>query len=171
VKLYRRFVADRTVWTHLVMVSAPGLAFCARFVEAHEPVGVQALCSELAVEGFDEGVIRRFAGAVARCVGRLVNVIQCGADAFLPTLPEFGFLPSMRLDMIANGVAWAITSSPTGGGCVVWKAEVIGLAFVGVVGLAGLFRVGPAAARASSRGYVCVNDDSDLVPLGAEGCA
>lgn len=60
-KLYRRFVADRTVWTHLIVVSAPSLAFCARFVEAQEPVGVQAFGPELAVEAFDEGVVGRLA--------------------------------------------------------------------------------------------------------------
>ena len=64
-KLYRRFVADRTVRTHLVVVSMPSLAFCARLVEAEEPVRVQALRSELAVERFDERVV----GSIARsCV-------------------------------------------------------------------------------------------------------
>src|SRR5215210_2135537 len=58
-KLYRRFVADRAVRTHLIVVSTPSLAFCARLVEAHEPVRVQTLRSEFAVERFDEGVISR----------------------------------------------------------------------------------------------------------------
>src|SRR5260221_3676763 len=59
-KLDRRFVADRTVWTHLVVVSTPSLAFCARLVERKEPIRVQTFGSELAVERFDEGVVGRF---------------------------------------------------------------------------------------------------------------
>jgi hypothetical protein len=35
------------MWTDLVVVSAPSLAFPGRVVEAHEPVGAQALCPEL----------------------------------------------------------------------------------------------------------------------------
>ena len=61
-KLYRRFVADRAMGPHLVVVSTPSLAFSPRVVEAHEPVGVQALGSELAVERLDEGVVGRLAG-------------------------------------------------------------------------------------------------------------
>ena len=60
-KLYRRFVADGTVWSYLVVVSTPSLAFFPCLVEAHEPVGVQALGPELAVERLDEGVVGRFA--------------------------------------------------------------------------------------------------------------
>ena len=59
-KLYRRFVADRTVWTHLVVVSTPSLAFSPRVVEAHGPVRVEAFCPEFAVERFDEGIVGRF---------------------------------------------------------------------------------------------------------------
>ena len=47
--------------TNLVVVSTPSLAFCARLVEAQEPVCVQAFDPELAVEGFDEGVVGWFA--------------------------------------------------------------------------------------------------------------
>ena len=60
-KLHRRFVADRTVWTHLVVVSTPSLAFCAGFVEAQKPIRIQAFRSELAVERFDEGIVGRLA--------------------------------------------------------------------------------------------------------------
>ena len=60
-KLHRRLVADRAVWTHLVVVSMPSLAFCPRLVEAQEPVRVQAFGPELAVERFDEGIVRRLA--------------------------------------------------------------------------------------------------------------
>ena len=60
-KLHRRFIADRAVRTHLIVVSTPSLAFSTCFVEAQEPVGVQAFGSELAVERLDEGVVSRFA--------------------------------------------------------------------------------------------------------------
>ena len=60
-KLHRRFIADRAVRTHLVVVSTPSLAFSTCFVEAQEPVGIQAFGSELAVERLDEGIVSRFA--------------------------------------------------------------------------------------------------------------
>src|SRR5205809_4639624 len=60
-KFYRRFVADRTVWANLVVVYTPSLAFSLRLVEAEEPVRVQTLGSELAVERLDEGIVRRLA--------------------------------------------------------------------------------------------------------------
>ena len=50
------------VRAHLVVVSTPSLAFSSRLVEAEEPVGVQALRTELAVQAFDEGVVGRLAG-------------------------------------------------------------------------------------------------------------
>ena len=56
------FVADRAVRLHLVVVSTPSLAFSPCLVEAQEPVGVQALGSEFAVQTLDEGVVGRFAG-------------------------------------------------------------------------------------------------------------
>src|SRR4029077_11672473 len=56
-KLHRRLVADRAMRTNLIVVSTPSLAFCARLVEAQEPVCVQPCDQELAVEGFDEGVV------------------------------------------------------------------------------------------------------------------
>ena len=59
-KLHRRFVADRAVWTNLVIVSTPSLAFLARLVEALEPVGVQTLGPKLPIQVFDEGVVGGF---------------------------------------------------------------------------------------------------------------
>lgn len=49
------------MWPHLVIVSTPNLAFSDR-VEAHEPVLVRALRPELAVEAFDERIVRGRAG-------------------------------------------------------------------------------------------------------------
>jgi hypothetical protein len=57
----RHFVADRAVWSNLVVVSTPSLAFSLRRVEAQEPGGVQALGSNLAIERIDEGIVRRLA--------------------------------------------------------------------------------------------------------------
>jgi hypothetical protein len=51
------------VRSFLVVVSTPSLAFSARIVEAHEPVRVEALCSELAVERFDERIVGRLPGS------------------------------------------------------------------------------------------------------------
>ncbi len=45
----------------LVVVSTPSLAFSPRVVEGHEPVCVQTLRSELAVERFNEGIVGRLA--------------------------------------------------------------------------------------------------------------
>ncbi len=68
----RRLVADRAVGSDLVIVSTPSLHFFARVVKRHEPVGVQALRPELAVEAFDEGVIRRLAFRV-RLLAKIKN--------------------------------------------------------------------------------------------------
>lgn len=59
------------MWPHLVVVAAARLAFSDRVVEAHEPVLVQALHAERAVEGLDERVVGRLAMAaeVERDVG------------------------------------------------------------------------------------------------------
>ena len=56
---YRGFVPDGAVWADLVVVPAPFLHVRPGIVKAEEPVGVQALGPELAVEGLDEGVVRR----------------------------------------------------------------------------------------------------------------
>ena len=44
------FVADRAVWSLLIVVSTPSLAFSSGVVEGHEPMRVQTLRPELAVE-------------------------------------------------------------------------------------------------------------------------
>ncbi len=56
----RHVVTDRAVRTDLVVVSAPSLQLFARIRKVHEPVGVQALRSELAVKGLDEAIVRGF---------------------------------------------------------------------------------------------------------------
>lgn len=55
-QLDRGLVTDRAVKPDFVGVSTPSPHLGLRVVKAHEPVGVQALGSELAVEAFDEGV-------------------------------------------------------------------------------------------------------------------
>ena len=59
VKHCRHLVADRAVRSHLVVVSTPSLAFSPRLVEAEEPVGVQALRPELAVQALTARIVRR----------------------------------------------------------------------------------------------------------------
>ena len=49
------------MWPELVIVSTPILQFYPRVVKAHEPVGVQALGAEFAIETFDVAVVRRLA--------------------------------------------------------------------------------------------------------------
>ena len=49
--------------SHLVVVSAPSLAVSRCVVAAHEPVLVQALRPELAVERLDERIVRSPAGS------------------------------------------------------------------------------------------------------------
>jgi len=61
-KRRRHEIADRAVRSDLVVALTPSLAFSARFVEAEEPVHVQTFSAELAVQAFDEGVVRRLAG-------------------------------------------------------------------------------------------------------------
>ena len=69
--------------TDLVVVSTPSLAFSACLVEAEEPVGVQALGAELAVQALDEGVVDRLAGPaeVERDAAQLGPQIELAADA------------------------------------------------------------------------------------------
>ena len=67
------------MWLHLVIVSAPSLAFSDRVVEAHEPVPVQAFRPELAIERFDERVVGRLARSAeveghSTCIGPQVEV-------------------------------------------------------------------------------------------------
>ena len=47
----------------LVVVVAPSLQLFGRICKRQEPVSVQTLGPEAAVEGFDEGVVRGLAGA------------------------------------------------------------------------------------------------------------
>jgi hypothetical protein len=49
------------VRTNFVIVSTPFLAYSAHLVERHEPVCIQALSPKLAVRGFNEGIVGRFA--------------------------------------------------------------------------------------------------------------
>jgi hypothetical protein len=56
-KLFRHSVGDGAVRTHLIVVSTPSLAFSPCLVEAEEPVGIQALRPEFAVQGLDEDVL------------------------------------------------------------------------------------------------------------------
>ena len=53
--------ADRAMWPELVIVSTPILHLCPCIVKAHEPVRIQALGAELAVETFDVAVVGRLA--------------------------------------------------------------------------------------------------------------
>jgi len=46
-KLHWRFIADGTVWTHLIIVSTLILAFSTRLVEAEEPIRIQTFRSDL----------------------------------------------------------------------------------------------------------------------------
>lgn len=69
------------MWPNFVVVSAPSLAFSHRVVEAHEPVLVQALRPELAVEAFDERVVGRLArpAEVERhvsCIGPQIEIAR-----------------------------------------------------------------------------------------------
>jgi len=54
-------VADRAVWAFRVVVSTPSLQIFGRICERQEPVDVQTFSPEPAIEGFDEGVVRRLA--------------------------------------------------------------------------------------------------------------
>src|SRR4051812_3218379 len=113
-KLYRRSVADRTVRTHLVVVSMPSLAFYTRLVEAEEPVRVQALRSELAVERFDERVVSRLAWPaeverhafdVGPEVELLADKLGSVIDADRPGVAELRGATFERLDDIASPIA------------------------------------------------------------------
>jgi hypothetical protein len=51
-------MADCAVRSLLIVVSAPSLQLFGRVCKRQEPVGVQALGPELAVDGLDEGIVR-----------------------------------------------------------------------------------------------------------------
>ena len=57
----RRLIADRPVRADLVVVSEPILHLCPRIGKRQEPVGVQALAAEPAVERLYERTVRRLA--------------------------------------------------------------------------------------------------------------
>ena len=57
-KYHRDLVVDRAVWSVFIVPSSTNLAFRARIVQRQEPVLVEALAADLAVEGFHEGIVR-----------------------------------------------------------------------------------------------------------------
>ena len=57
----RRFVADRAMWSYLVVVSTPTLKLFAGVGQRQEPMRVQAFRAQSAVERLDEGVVGRLA--------------------------------------------------------------------------------------------------------------
>ena len=69
----RDVVSDRAVRTNLVVVSTPSLQLFPRICKRQEPVGVQALLPELAVECFNKRIISWLAGS-AKVQGNLVHI-------------------------------------------------------------------------------------------------
>lgn len=61
-ELHRGHVADGAVWSFLIVLSPISLAFWSGIIQRQEPVLVDTLGPNLAVEGFDEDIIRRLAG-------------------------------------------------------------------------------------------------------------
>jgi hypothetical protein len=53
-------VSECAIWAHLIVVSAPILHLFGRVRKRQEPVGIQALRPEAAVERFDVGIVVRF---------------------------------------------------------------------------------------------------------------
>ena len=86
----RDIVSDRAVRSNLIVVSTPSLHLFSGIGKRQEPVRVQALRTELAIERFDEAIIRRLAGPgeVQGDVVRRQCQIKTAFDAFLP-LPYF----------------------------------------------------------------------------------
>src|SRR5947209_5515508 len=97
----RHLVADCAVRAHLIVVSTPSLAFSPRLVEAEEPVGVQALGPELAVQAFDEGIIGRFTGpAEVQCdTAHEGPQVELATDEFRPIIEPDRFRTT---DLSAN---------------------------------------------------------------------
>lgn len=60
----RRFVADRAMWSYLVIVSTPILKLFSSIGHRQEPVRVQAFCAQSTVERLDERVVCRLAGDI-----------------------------------------------------------------------------------------------------------
>ena len=59
-ELFRWYAADRAVWANFVVVSAPMLQLFKGVGKRQEPMGVHAFRSKLAVERFEEAIVRRF---------------------------------------------------------------------------------------------------------------
>ena len=59
----RDVVSDRALRPNLVVVLSPSFQLFVSVRKRHEPVGVQALHSEPAIESLDEAVVRRLSGA------------------------------------------------------------------------------------------------------------
>lgn len=93
-------VAHRAVWPFFVIVSAPSLQLVRHIRKGQEPVLVQALCAEAAVEGFNNGVVGQFAGS---------REIQNGAAQVTPdvqvALGELAALVQMNSLQIADHAA------------------------------------------------------------------
>src|SRR5665213_1333145 len=115
-KFYRHFVADRTVWTHLIVVSTPSLAFSACFVETEEPIRIQTFRSELAVQRFDEGIVGRFARTAeverhAFHKGPEIEILADELGAVVQTyrlrITELSSRALKRLDHVASTVVLA----------------------------------------------------------------
>ena len=80
--------------THLVVVSAPSLAFSGSVVEAHEPVLVQTLRPELAVEGLDERPFDKLrTGLSVGLPGRLKSSVTLRVYAHRSRSRELNSLP------------------------------------------------------------------------------
>jgi hypothetical protein len=78
---YRRPMPDGAVWSIVVAVTAPRLQLRPGVSQGHEPVLVQALRPEAAIERFDERVVGRLAGLVeaerrALRVGPQVEIVR-----------------------------------------------------------------------------------------------
>ena len=86
------------MWPELVIVSTPILHLRMRVVKDHEPVGVQALGAELAVEAFDIAVVGGFArpGEVEHNALVIGSQVEVSRDEFtLSTRIEAGY-PTWR---------------------------------------------------------------------------
>ena len=57
-----RFIVERAVRPHFIVVLSPGFDDLARMIQADEPVFVEAFVAELPVEALDVGVLNRLAG-------------------------------------------------------------------------------------------------------------
>jgi len=109
----RDVVPDRAMRSDFVVVSAPSVQLFAGVCKAHEPVGVQALRSELAVEGFEEAVVRRLSrpGGVQRDIVGLGPQIQVAGDELAasvdpdrPGISDLSAYPLERLNDILTAI-------------------------------------------------------------------